>query len=564
MKYYDSDKKELVSETSDVWKNATLEKFKWVAQYFNNGKAMDPRKIAILSDNKELRERAKDPSLQERDDRLIGDAIDVIKSEGEFQDYASDFSWRSLFIKLDFEEYLKMFERAPDFKDLSTYIDVCAPHLKTVTLPVISKKNLKSGHYWIMFVMGKLVHTKTINFNGSYSQQAFGTDGSKFLFKGVTNFTKSLGSLHKISIHGLPVASDIEKFGGILKSQKDLRVLHIQNVYVNKALATYIGKVLTDHKFVQELNLTNTNLDLSTIKEIADGLMRAKNVETMILKNNPSMGEGINAILYNLAFSPKIRYVDCESSTMPSTSAEALYKLIKITSSLEVLNINSTNIQNYLTLEFYKAIGENKTLKVLLMDGTAAITAQTNLSMAIAMNHKNNGSLKIISMKTGINTSNNVNKFFREMKVSDQDHEKWYGDMSVANKMSGEQLEKNFHFGLTHFFINESSIASCFNLAQLKKQLKPMWPEFILGFTTCLQVLNLAKCNLFKNDADLLATCLNNPISKTSIRVLNLSKNNLKKEGAKILALALETNSTLEELDFSGNKIGVSGAQAIA
>jgi hypothetical protein len=51
-----------------VWKNATLEKFKWVAQYFNNGKAMDPRKIAILSDNKELRERAKDPSLQERDD----------------------------------------------------------------------------------------------------------------------------------------------------------------------------------------------------------------------------------------------------------------------------------------------------------------------------------------------------------------------------------------------------------------------------------------------------------------------------------------------------------------
>ena len=47
---------------------------------------------------------------------------------------------------------------------------------------------------------------------------------------------------------------------------------------------------------------------------------------------------------------------------------------------------------------------------------------------------------------------------------------------------------------------------------------------------------------------------------KNNIKVLNLSQNLLGKEGIKILAKFMSTNTSIETLDVSQNKIGVSGA----
>ena len=75
-----------------------------------------------------------------------------------------------------------------------------------------------------------------------------------------------------------------------------------------------IGKVLADFKWVRELDLTNCFLDNSKVKEIADGLMRAKQLEILKVGKNSGMGVGVNAIIYNLAFSPKIRHIDISDS----------------------------------------------------------------------------------------------------------------------------------------------------------------------------------------------------------------------------------------------------------
>jgi Ran GTPase-activating protein (RanGAP) involved in mRNA processing and transport len=50
-----------------------------------------------------------------------------------------------------------------------------------------------------------------------------------------------------------------------------------------------------------------------------------------------------------------------------------------------------------------------------------------------------------------------------------------------------------------------------------------------------------------------------NPVGVTRLRILNLSRNVMNKEGAKILAPALEGNKSLQVLDLSQCKIGVSG-----
>lgn len=76
------------------------------------------------------------------------------------------------------------------------------------------------------------------------------------------------------------------------------------------------------------------------------------------------MGTALATVIYNLAFSPKIRLIDLAGSTVNIADvAEAIYKLIKISGAIEVLNLNNTGLQALLTSDFYQALGENKTLR---------------------------------------------------------------------------------------------------------------------------------------------------------------------------------------------------------
>jgi hypothetical protein len=49
--------------------------------------------------------------------------------------------------------------------------------------------------------------------------------------------------------------------------------------------------VISDFKNIQELVLTNTGIDHLKGKEIADGLMRAKQLEILKLNDNLSLGK---------------------------------------------------------------------------------------------------------------------------------------------------------------------------------------------------------------------------------------------------------------------------------
>ena len=50
--------------------------------------------------------------------------------------------------------------------------------------------------------------------------------------------------------------------------------------------------------------------------------------------------------------------------------AEALYKLIKISGAIEVLNLANSDVAQFFKIDFYKALGENKTLQYLNINGT--------------------------------------------------------------------------------------------------------------------------------------------------------------------------------------------------
>ena len=89
---------------------------------------------------------------------------------------------------------------------------------------------------------------------------------------------------------------------------------------------------------------------------------------------NPNIGKGAESIIYNLAFSPKIRHIDFTGDSLQTAdAAEAVYKLIKISGSLETLILANTNINAYLKEDFFIALGENKTLSFLNLDSSVSL-----------------------------------------------------------------------------------------------------------------------------------------------------------------------------------------------
>ena len=165
-----------------------------------------------------------------------------------------------------------------------------------------------------------------------------------------------------------------------LKPHSNLVSLDFSYQIISLEDAKAIGKVLADFRQVRELKLQAAGLGNQTIKEIADGLMRAKQLEILNLENNPGMAAKVSSVIYNLAFSPKIRHINLSHlGSSNADVAEACMKLIKISGAIEVLNLRNTKVEAHLTEDFFRALGENKTLKYLNMDTTTAVTNATSL-----------------------------------------------------------------------------------------------------------------------------------------------------------------------------------------
>lgn len=59
-----------------------------------------------------------------------------------------------------------------------------------------------------------------------------------------------------------------------------------------------------------------------------------------------------------------------DTSSADAAVAEAIYKLIKISGAIESLNLKNSGVAKFFKLDFYKALGENKTLQYLNIDGS--------------------------------------------------------------------------------------------------------------------------------------------------------------------------------------------------
>jgi Ran GTPase-activating protein (RanGAP) involved in mRNA processing and transport len=357
-----------------------------------------------------------------------------------------------------------------------------------------------------------------------------------------------------------------------LKVHQNLVSLQFNNLTLTANDAKAIGKVLSDFKQIRELDLTNAALSTITTKDIADGLMRAKALEIIKVGNNPLMGKSVNAIIYNLAFSPKIRLIDLENMKgTDADTAEALYKLLNISGSIETLNLYNADIVPHVKEDFWKAVGQNKTLRYLNLSlSTQTCNQQSSLAKAISMNGKKQGNLKAVAIENWFTTYSSFVQFLESLKVSEKEHEYWYGDKNVASKMTKEDVyDKNIHFALDYLNLggDRTNLSGMpFRPKQILAQVKPVWPTFLEVAHKCKElILNLDNSKMSQKDMELVAYAIGeNPMGACNIKQLNLRKCPINKEGAKFLAPALAFNKSLVHLDLSSCKLGVSGVMRLS
>ena len=526
-----------------------------------------PKDLAEKSDYLRIHGNSKkDDTLIKFNNSQFGDPhVETIENHKTFHEYDESLTWCDLFAKLDFEDFLDTFPLMGDFKPLYDYLHAVNGRVKSLFLRIQYKRLLKSGYYWYMVILSKMVGLETLII--SDVENRLGST-YKHLVKGFNNFAEKGGKLKKLFLHQCYTNYLTGGIYKILRNLPELEAIQTFGSNLGDDSGLSFGKILSENKNVRELDLSNTSYSDKVAKDIADGLMRAKMLEVLKLRNSSYCVNGITSMLYNLAFSPRIKFIDLTNCSIGGNAnlCEALYKLIKISGSMEHLILNGTNCSSGLTKDFFLALGENKTLQSLHMDTTSRYSNDfaQKLGTSVAMNAKKKGSLDTLSCKGGFDNGT-LENFINNLYISEQSHEYWYGDHQTARNMEGNDLEKSLHCNIIHFNIEGCPIYFGQSIAEIKKRNKPYWPALVKYFSTDISHINMAKCSLnTKRNMELVSTCIDNPIGKTKCTYLNLSGNRINKEGAKIFCEVLRKQGTIRYLDLSGNKLGVAGCQAIA
>ncbi|CAI2362392.1 unnamed protein product [Moneuplotes crassus] len=569
MKYWDEKLQKLDKEgDEDFWKTLCLEKYEFISNKMRGSFGEStPKQLA------EQMDMCRIYGISEDDDPLIklnqqtfgNYNLKDIHGQKGFHEYKETMTWMELFIKLDFEGFLEVFPMMDNFKLLYDYLHAVNGKLSCLYLKIHSKIALKSGYYWYMVILSNLTSLEGLII---HDEELLLRPAFKYISKGFANFFKNGGKLKKLFLSQVNENTIQAGLYNILKNLPQLESICTYQCTLRHESGKAIGKILSDFKYMKELDFSGNSCDDTFVKEIADGLMRAKMLETLKLQRLYNCTEGIASILYSLAFSPRIRHIDLSHVPIGSDSrlCEALYKVLKISGSIEHLILNHTEAHEGLSKDFFICLGENKTLKSLHLDSKNKFktTFAKYLGTAVAMNSKKDCSLETLSCSNGF-SNNGLETFINSLYISEKDHERWYGDAVVAEKMSGSDLDLRWNFNIKHFNINQTILRCDISIATLKKYTNPKYPPLVRLFSSCMTHVDLNNSGLnSKRTMELLTTCLDNPLSKCKVTHLNLSKNGIDKEGSKIFCEALKKQFTIRSLDLSGNKLGVSGCKSIA
>lgn len=189
---YDETTKEFKDVAHADWRDFCYKRFPWIKRFDQKGyKPVTPAQIATESDKRHV-------SLFESSDALtsllnseVHGKYDhqTIANSTLFEEYSEEnFKWRQLFHKLCFEQMLQHFLITLDFKLFYKFITVLGSEISVLRIPALDKTKLKSNHYWLMTLLGRMPSLKAVKFHRN--NENVKPDFFKFMQKGMAYMQK--------------------------------------------------------------------------------------------------------------------------------------------------------------------------------------------------------------------------------------------------------------------------------------------------------------------------------------------------------------------------------------
>ena len=284
--------------SEEEWKNLCVDNFDFIKKEITSFKNMrsSPELLALKNDKDEIDFMRTDSSaVIKQEDKLFNEIQNyqgVTESSNleeltDSKEY-NGFTYKQLFLKLVFEYLMQELEKNKDFETIYEYIRTFGKQLTSVKLKIINKSGFKSGHYWLLGIISKLLNLKTLKIYQT-DQNPFGKDGYRFLEKAMAYFQKHGGELEKLQFTNIFEQDSQEFLFPIMKNQMNLKILSFRGNTLRNEDCKAIGKILSEFKNIVELDVSFCNLDAQNSKEIADGLMRAKQLEVLNISHNQNM-----------------------------------------------------------------------------------------------------------------------------------------------------------------------------------------------------------------------------------------------------------------------------------
>ena len=603
----------LLPPENPKWKEA-LNKFDIVKEFnytFPN-KEMTPLDLVRLFREKYSESLFFDIKSNKTDNKeknnRIGEELNKRKfvKKVEDEDLIQKLTWRQLYIKFYLEEYCKFFPYIADFKQLYKLLDLVKDEVVHFVLFTSTIGILKSDYNYIRAIFTKLTSLK-------YLELVF-TRGAnikllKNLVKGITNGLKGKACIEHLKIISNPGSynycnKDLNMLT-ILDNMPSLKILDVSSNVLNLNTILRIRNHLYYYKKITVLDLSYCNLNDEMSNELADGIMKAKGLEKLYIAGN-NMVKGLSNILYNLAFQPSIKTIDISDnkSCDKKEASISLHKLIKMSQTIDTIIANNiSNFNKELTNEFYYALGDSNNLAYLDLSNNGIFSNVGNLGMAIAFNALKNGSLSYIDISNCGFNWDTFNNLIKGMKISENDHNKWYGFQFNSNiqKETPEYFNRVFHCNLEAFVFNGSNLYSNTNYLDPKNAKVENLMKTFLSQSKKLDTLILGDNNFNKFFLDSMADALR---AENNIKYLSVSNSKIDGEKFKSLISGFyaplpvqqkdqkpkddkekkekkekkdkkahkkeivernpNPNFHIEELDLSSNQLGYSGVETLS